>query len=194
MARPNWSLLEELLLLCPRPEPATLRFALEHLLGLVRAGFQPNLAAWGELVNTLIIEHAPRRHSGEVAWALWAAINLRLALGQGAVAALAQCDDSVVALMSLHASSVGLCSVPLNVGLWAQRMTGQDLYEEHWLLAYEANAKGWLPSIGVVDHVMADPTFAFLKANGVSFYDTSPLVAPPIAPTPPTGMPLSSVP
>jgi hypothetical protein len=37
------------------------------------------------------------------------------------------------------------------------------LYDEHWLLAYEANVKGWLPSVSGTDHVAADPNFGFLK-------------------------------
>lgn len=60
-------------------------------------------------------------------------------------------------------------------------MTQDSLYDEHWLLAYEANIKGWLPSAGGVDHVAADVNFGFLKANQVYFYDAS-LAAPPAAP------------
>lgn len=35
-------------------------------------------------------------------------------------------------------------------------MTPDGLYEEHWLLSYEANIKGWLSTTGGVDHVAAD--------------------------------------
>jgi hypothetical protein len=49
-------------------------------------------------------------------------------------------------------------------------MTKDGLYDEQWLLAYEANVKGWLPSVGGGDHVNADPGFSFLKNAGVEFY------------------------
>lgn len=50
-------------------------------------------------------------------------------------------------------------------------MDTENLYSEHWLLAYEANIKGWLPSVTSRDHVMADSRFGFLKSNGVEFYE-----------------------
>jgi len=69
-------------------------------------------------------------------------------------------------------------------------MTADALYDEYWLIAYEANCKGWLTSVGGVDHVAADPNFGFLKSKNVYFYDTSqaaPVGAAPIPmPTLPT--------
>lgn len=50
-------------------------------------------------------------------------------------------------------------------------MTADELYGEHWLLSYEANCKGWLPSASVQDHVATDADFSFLKNAGVSFHD-----------------------
>jgi hypothetical protein len=77
-------------------------------------------------------------------------------------------------------------------------MTPEALYDEYWLLAYEANIKNWLPSVGGVDHVSADVNFGFLKANGVHFYDTNlaapPIVAPAAAPATATAVPLPTVP
>ena len=49
-------------------------------------------------------------------------------------------------------------------------MSTPELYEEQWLLAYEANVKGWLPSQGGPDHVAADNNFGFLKNSAVEFY------------------------
>ena len=48
-------------------------------------------------------------------------------------------------------------------------MSADALYDEHWLLAYEANVKGWLPSVSETDHVAADPNFGFLKSRKVFF-------------------------
>ncbi len=56
-------------------------------------------------------------------------------------------------------------------------MTADALYEKHWLLAYEANIKKWLPNKGGTDHVHKDANFGFLKANKVSFYNSR-LAAP----------------
>ena len=51
-------------------------------------------------------------------------------------------------------------------------MKQSELTTENWLVAYEANVKGWLPSVSGADFVGGDPTFGPLKAGGVHFYDT----------------------
>ncbi len=63
-------------------------------------------------------------------------------------------------------------------------MSVDALYDEHWLLAYEAKVKGWLPSVSGTDHVAADPNFGFLKSRKVFFYDQSRATAAGTAPIP----------
>jgi hypothetical protein len=58
-------------------------------------------------------------------------------------------------------------------------MSLQELYEEHWLLAYEASVQGWLPSADPANHVSADPNFQYLSASGVTFYSHAPMVSAP---------------
>jgi hypothetical protein len=89
----------------------------------------------------------------------------------------------------LHCERQGALSKPLDKTLWASHMTADALYDEFWLLAYEANFKGWLRSAGRVDYVAQDPNFGFLKANNVCFYDTN--RATPIQNAP---MPLPTLP
>ena len=54
-------------------------------------------------------------------------------------------EDSVVAVLALDAKAKGLISNNVNLTLWASMMTTQSLFEENWLLSYEANVKKWLP-------------------------------------------------
>jgi hypothetical protein len=49
-------------------------------------------------------------------------------------------------------------------------MDSEELRDQNWMLSYEANVHGWLKSNSPKDHVEKDPGFAFLKANGISFY------------------------
>jgi hypothetical protein len=80
-------------------------------------------------------------------------------------------ENSVVAILALDAMASGLfAGGGLDTSRWQARMTTSDLYEEQWLLAYEANVQGWLASVGQGDHVANDPNFAFLKNLGVRFY------------------------
>jgi len=80
-------------------------------------------------------------------------------------------DDSVVALLALDAEQRGLFQPPIDKANWSQYMTSDALAQEQWLLSYEANVKGFMPSRGGGDHVSSDPSFSYLKRNGVYFYD-----------------------
>jgi hypothetical protein len=193
----NWDLFQKLLLNCATPEPASLPYVLELIIKRVTTGASPAVGHIADVLNSLIADHSALAHSSEVAWSLWACLALGINVSSAAVQALASCDDSVVALLALHCEAQGLLSAPLDKSIWSRCMNSQGLYEEHWLLSYEANVKGWLPSQGCRDHVAADPTFGFLKAAGVSFYNTAmaapPPGAPPPIPHPPTPSPEPTV-
>jgi reverse transcriptase-like protein len=190
----NWALFQKLLLLCVIPEPASFPYVLEQIIVRKNAGAAPILPELEEIANILIVSHAKLRHSSEVANAAWACLALGLQLHEQTVDLISQCDDPVVALLALDCEENALVSKPLEKTLWSSYMTRAALYGEHWLLAYEANVKGWLPSAGGTDHVAADANFGFLKANGVSFYDTSLAAPPPAAPAAIAPVPLPTVP
>lgn len=181
----NWDLFQHLLLNCVAPEPATLPYVLESIITRVNTGATAALAEIETVLNSLIIYHSGLGHSSEVSWALWACLALGITVSSAAAAQVSTCVDSVVALLALHCEAEGLVEEPLDHDLWLGYMTEEALYEEQWLLSYEANVKGWLPSQGVEDHVSLDPNFQYLKAAGVSFYDVNRAVpAGPDAPTP----------
>ena len=77
--------------------------------------------------------------------ALWAAILLEIELTAPVGRAVSRMDDDIVAMVALHANSLGLLA-GLDTSRWRPHMSRAGLYEEHWLLAYEALHHGWLPS------------------------------------------------
>ncbi len=180
----NWELFQRLILLCIAPEPASLPYALEVIINRVNAGAAPLKLEIEEILNDLVVNHAPLRHSSEVANSLWACLALKLTLRGNAVDSVSNCEDSAVALLALDCQNKGLLSKPLDTTQWETYMDANGLYDEHWLLSYEANIKGWLPSVGGVDHAAADSNFGFLKANGVHFYDERLATAANQAPIP----------
>jgi len=187
--RTNWTILESLLLQCATAEPGALRLVLDEFLKAQSAGHPLNNAAMADGLNLIAEQHAPLGHGNEVAWALWGMIAFRLPVTAKAARAISEMDDDVVAVLALDADRRGLVPSRLNLQGWGASMTQQDLLSDHWLLSYEANVQGWLPSVGPVDHVTADQTFGFLKARGVRFYDlAAPLTSPTVPPWPRTGI------
>lgn len=185
----NWSLFQRLLLLCVAPEPACFPYVLEQIILRRNAGAVGILPELQEIVNTLVENHSTLKHSSEVANAVWACLALGLHLNDAAVDSISQCDDPIVALLALDCEQHGLVSKPIDKTLWTSHMTRDALYDEYWVLSYEANVKGWLPSVGPGDHVAADPNFGFLKANGISFYDPSRAAPAAAAPIPLPALP-----
>ena len=124
------------------------------------------------VMNKQIVHHAPLGHGSEVAWALWSLIKFNCPVSAESAKILTIFYDSVTALLTLDARERGLVSAKaLDTVGWIELMQQDELYGRYWLLVYEANIKGWLPSHKGRDHVESEERFFFLKKNGVSFYD-----------------------
>ena len=181
----NRVLYQDLLIQCLTAEAGTIGPVLERLRILDAAGFKLNADVLQEVFGNLIRVHAPQGHSSEVAWALWCSIELDIPVASNAIGALVKMTDSVVALVALDCQARGLIPAGGTFAGWQSLMTSDELWGPHWLLAYEANVKGWLPSAGSGDHVDAVPEFRLLKSWGVSFYQRNRrLVARPAGPRP----------
>lgn len=177
----NWPLFQDLMLQCVTSEPGTIPYVLEQYVRFYHKGFAIMEESLEHILNLQIQHHAPLGHGSEVGWCLWGAIAFNIALDDKTASKVVKMDDSVVALLSLDAKQQGLFNPGLNTSNWEQYMTREGLYEEHWLLSYEANVKGWLPSLTGKDYVSEDKFFGVLKKNDVEFYD--PTKAAKIMPT-----------
>jgi hypothetical protein len=160
-------LLLDLLFQCIPIEPGTLKEAL-FLLQKLNIGVQKKKLR--PIINHLISFHGPMKHGSEVAWALWAAIHHQIKISARVMNSLRGFNDSIVGLLTLHAVEKGL--VPISSReIWAPLMTATSLTDGNWLIAYEADLKGWLPSIDDNNHVESNEYFRQLKENDISFYD-----------------------
>jgi hypothetical protein len=135
------------------------------------------------MLQRIINSHAGQRHSSEVAWAVWACIVMKLQLSRSATKAIVSMEDSVCALLALHARRLGLLQNRTDLRPLRDFMSADALYGPRWLLAYEANVKGWFQFRGRKDYVTSDHNFRHLKAAGVTFYDVA-KTAVPKAPSP----------
>ncbi len=171
VAQRNWPIYQHLVLQAVCSEPGALPFALEQLKRYTDASYKLDTTAVSSALHSIMVDHAPRGHGSEVAWALWGLLLFGLPVDDEALRAAALLDDPIVALLALDAKQKGLTSGKVPLPQWDAAMTQDELVGRLWLLSYEANVKGWLPSVAAGDHVTADPAFRYLKANGVYFYD-----------------------
>lgn len=167
----TWLTYQDLLIQLAVAEPGTLKYVLSELSKYQQQGCLIIKDKIQEALDELILRHQPLCHGSEVAWAVWIAISLGIPLLKSSADRLSEIEDPLIPLLALHADSKGLTPSGLNVTKWASSMTPEELWGQNWLLCYEANIKGWLPSAHATDHVNADPCFSLLKAQGVSFYN-----------------------
>ncbi|KAF0098340.1 MAG: hypothetical protein FD187_3120 [bacterium] len=166
----NWPLYESLLLQCLSVEPGTAPAVIGELYKYHRR-MPLDRTRIAESLQQLIEDHAPQQHGSEVVWALWGAICLDCMLDASTVERSLLAADPCVALCALHARAKGLVTGLVDVSAIEALMCEGELIEGQWLLAYEANVKGWLPNKGGKDFVTAHKYFGPMKAAGVSFYD-----------------------
>jgi hypothetical protein len=179
----NWTLYENLLLQCATSEPGCLPFIVSELYrySLTAPLNRPKI---GEVLQNIVSVHAPLDHGSEVIWALWGSKMLTIPVPDRVAIEVGRMRDNFVALVALDLQHSGLISGKVKFSDWARLMRQSELTSENWLLAYEANVKGWLPSTTGVDYVAADMTYGPLKAGNVFFYDPAaagpgtPLAAP----------------
>ena len=196
VAQTNWPLFQHLLLQAVCSEPGALLFGLEQLKRYADAAYKLDVSAVHTALHNVLLDHAPRGHGSDVAWALWGLLLFGLPLDDQALRAVSALEDAVVALLTLDLRSKGQASLAVPLAQWEHAMTKDELCGRLWLLSYEANFKGWLPSVDGGDHVATEVNFQHLKSSGVFFYDdqkhltytprrplpTAGEIPPPIAP------------
>jgi hypothetical protein len=166
----NWPLAHALILQAAMAEPGTMQAAVELLIDNARSGRKIDRESVAHALNHTIHRNAPMGHGSEVAWAMWGLIALSLRVTSAAESAISRMDDSVAALLALHARERGLLDKSFAPGTWSQWLEADELYGPHWLFAYEAEVKGWLRG-RKRGYVSKDPNFRLLQEAGVSFYE-----------------------
>jgi len=86
--------------------------------------------------------------------------------------AVSATTDPIVALSALHARERGLFAKAPDFSYWDTVLTQEELYDESWILVYEAMKRGWLKVPKDGDPTKSDENFALLRGSDVSFYDT----------------------
>jgi hypothetical protein len=167
IAEENWGFCEGLLLKAALAEPSMLSVLVD--LYEKYAAYHTSNDALAVTIESICAYHAPLQQGNEVAWALWLAKKMNISIQKNIGDRIARLDDDVVALIALDMNQLGLLDAS-GFTKWRSYLTSGNLYENHWLIAYEALEQGWLPSKNGNDYIEADDFFSILRSNGVRFY------------------------
>ena len=168
----NWPLYETFLIKAARSNGTCLPTVVQIFASYRRLGYALNEAALHKFISDSISRHAPVGHHGELAWTLFLAKAVGITIPKKAVAPVYDVDCSACSLLALDLDSMGRIEGGLDKSRWAALLTLDNLNSDMWLLAYEADLKGWLnaPTPGFVN---AHDHFSHLRKHKISFYDTT---------------------
>jgi hypothetical protein len=167
----NWQLYQHQLMMWATTEPEVLPVVLDILHIYKGFGYPIDLDLLQDTLNTTILVHSKRGHTSEVAWALWGHLLFGTHLNTQSTKTVCAIDNAVIALLALDANGRSLLTTHKDFSKWARHMTSTELQGEHWLLAYEARIKKWLPPVSSKEYVKTTHGFSQLGTSNVSFYD-----------------------
>lgn len=169
IAKENVPLLESYVVRAARANSVAFPIAAQILINLKFQGFPLSQSRTEKLVYDTILESAIVGRHGELSWALFLAKGLGIKIPDAVMKDVLEVESSVCALITLDLIDLGLVSSAVDTSFWQSFMNADALKSNMWLLAYEADIKGWLPSPH--NHVSSHVFFKELKSKGVFFYD-----------------------
>lgn len=174
LRKDNWNPFEAHLCLVAAAHPVTLQTVARLLSTYKGLDYPLNKPRLSRLVNSLIADHAPLEHHSEVAWCIWMCKDLGLELSN--IDLVSEMNSSVCTLMLLDLAAAGKLTKPLPTARWKQFERPESLWEDLWMVSYEAGIRGWG---GMSDaHIRSNPYFEELRKQNVHFYDVGAVLTP----------------
>ncbi|MEE2809577.1 MAG: RNA-directed DNA polymerase [Pseudomonadota bacterium] len=165
----NAALFESYVVRAARVNPTSFPIAAQILINLKFQGLPLSTSRIEKLIFDTIANTAIVGKHGELSWALFLAKGLSIKIPKAVIEPVLELESSVCALLTLDLEKKGLIKGSINKSFYTNFMTSDALTGNMWLLAYEANVKGWINT--GTDHVANHPYFSVLKKKGVYFYD-----------------------
>lgn len=158
------------MLYCARRSPTCLSFVAEHL-----SATKGDADMAVREIEPYILQQIPSKaasgHTEELAWLLFWAREIGLAIPCEKMTNVLALRSSVVALLTLDLWHRGLIKGALDFSLWQGFANAEGLKSEMWLVAYEATRKGWWPRRQPSDFISTHQFFSDLWGCNVQFYD-----------------------
>lgn len=172
----NWDIYESYLVRLSTISPNCIPSVCEILYTYHNLGYELNSVRLKRFISLVVEEGVSANWHSEIVWLLALAKDVALRLPRSTGRALESSTSSVCALLALALQAAGLIDGNLNTSSWLGMMSN-GLWEESWLLAYEAGRRGWVAGYGVAE-INNDPHFAALLTNGVIFFDEKNTIIP----------------
>ncbi|HOE46139.1 MAG TPA: RNA-directed DNA polymerase [Methanothrix soehngenii] len=169
----NWPIYESFLLHAITAEPSVISIATNIFYTYKKNDYNLAIDKISHLIDAFIKFHCKYHHHNEIAWALWLSKMLEIKINDVSAKCISQIMDSIIVLIALDLNNNGLITNGLDKSNWIDVMSDGQLYDDNWLLCYEANVKGWLHSRKGKDYIAKDKFFSYLRGYNIQFYDVN---------------------
>jgi hypothetical protein len=166
----NWHIFENFLLRAVRANKTVLPQFVQLIANYRDRKFDITIHKMDKLIDDILRSHVPTGGHFEVCWALFLIKALGSKISAERLEDVCKLESSVCALIVLDLRDKGQVEGQLDDTIWLQSMTPAGLSSGMWLLAYEADLKGWI-SIPGPNHVDNNFYFNELKKRNISFYN-----------------------
>lgn len=138
------------------------------------------------VLNQIIEEHSILNHSFEVSWALWFYKSFKIKCHRDFLTLILKSNDSISKLICLDIINSNLYygRKPALANL-TNSLNSNSLFNEDWLIAYEAYRKNWL-NFGTRNIIDTNEFFDILNYFNINFYDSSKQVNTSFSVSPPS--------
>ena len=127
-------------------------------------------------IQEIMRVNIPKKNSYEVAWALWLAKSLEIKIDHKLIQQIFSSGDAIPILIALDLRNSKLVQGHTSINVLNGELTEDSLFDERWLLSYEAIVKKWLKP-HIPNLLNKNPYFKILLQNKISFYDDEKQVA-----------------
>jgi hypothetical protein len=161
--------MEAYLIQCGYSFPNTIQ-VISHILATYNHYDYPlNKDAIARFCNSVIRVSARSHHHSEVAWSLWIAKELGLALSSDLINEIESMASPVCTLIALDLINSGLLGGEFSNNFLTQFAHTSGLYTADWLLSYEAGRRLWLKNDNQ-DFIKDNVHFNPLADTDITFY------------------------
>ena len=140
-----------------------------------------------EELSTFLLQQLPIRseaaHLSEVAWLLFCAREMKLAIPSASLERVTNLRSGVVSLLTLDFRNRGLISGSIDDTNWRSHANDEGLKSQMWLCAYEVTKKGWWAKSRSTKYIENHKFFGKLYAEDVKFYDDTRKARPRVGPS-----------
>jgi hypothetical protein len=166
----NWSVMEAYLIQCGYSFPNTIQ-VISHILATYNHYDYPlNKDAIARFCNSVIRVSARSHHHSEVAWSLWIAKELEIALSSDLIDEIESMASPACTLIALDLINSGLLAANFSDSFLNQYVNASVLHSADWLLSYEAGRRLWLKNDNE-DFIKDNIHFNALTNAAITFYN-----------------------